>query len=59
MVFGPLPFAVLIGGGGLMIARRRLKPADLLLLCFAVPPLIAVAGEAFVSRANANWAAAA
>lgn len=58
-VFGPLPFAVLAVGGTLLAVRRRLQPADLLLLCFALPPLLTVAGQAFVSRANANWAAAA
>lgn len=59
VVFGPLPFAVLLGGGLLLAVRRRLQPADLLLLCFLLPPLLTVAGQAFVSRANANWAAAA
>ncbi|PXA77605.1 4-amino-4-deoxy-L-arabinose transferase [Caulobacter sp. D4A] len=58
-VFGPLPFGVLLGGGIVLAARKRLQPADVLLLCFALPPLLTVAGQAFVSRANANWAAAA
>jgi 4-amino-4-deoxy-L-arabinose transferase-like glycosyltransferase len=58
-VFGPLPFAVLVGGAGLLAARRRLLPPDLLLACFAAPPLIVVAVQAFISRANDNWAAAA
>jgi hypothetical protein len=30
-----------------------------MLLCFALPPLATVAAQAFVSRANANWAGAA
>lgn len=59
MVFGPLPFAVLLGGGLVLGLRRKLAAADVLLLCFVLPPLVTVAGEAFVSRANANWAAAA
>ncbi|WP_297510499.1 glycosyltransferase family 39 protein [uncultured Caulobacter sp.] len=58
-VFGPVPFAVLVGGAIWLGAKRRLASPDLLLLCFAAPPLILVAGEAFVSRANANWAGAA
>lgn len=56
--FGPIPFAVLIGGSILLAWRRRLQPADILLLCFAAPPLLIVTGQAFISRANANWAAA-
>jgi 4-amino-4-deoxy-L-arabinose transferase-like glycosyltransferase len=55
-VFGPIPFAVLVGGAIGLGARRRLQPADLLLLCLAAPPLLTVAAQAFVSRANANWA---
>ena len=57
-VFGPLPFAVLIGGAGLLIARRRLQPADMMLLCFVLPPLLIVAAQAFINRANANWSGA-
>ena len=53
-VFGPAPFAVLIAGCGLLSWRRRVEPADLLLLCFAAPPVVIVAVQAFVSRANAN-----
>jgi hypothetical protein len=30
-----------------------------LLLCFVLPPLLIVTGQAFVSRANANWSGAA
>ena len=57
-VFGPLPFAVLIGGAALLIARRRLQPADVMLLCFVLPPLLIVAAQAFINRANANWSGA-
>ena len=57
-VFGPIPFAVLLIGAGLALVRRRLSEADLLLLCFSLPPLLIVAVQAFVSRANANWAGA-
>ncbi|MBT9470911.1 MAG: glycosyltransferase family 39 protein [Phenylobacterium sp.] len=57
-VFGPIPFAVLIGGTLLLAVRRRLQPADLLLLCFAIPPLLIVTVQSFISRANANWSGA-
>lgn len=62
-VFGPLPLLVLLGGAALLLlrpeARRTLRPADTALLCLALPPLAIVAFQAFVSRANANWAVAA
>ncbi|MET0271410.1 MAG: glycosyltransferase family 39 protein [Phenylobacterium sp.] len=58
LVFGPIPFGVLITGCVLALRRRRLEPADLLLLCFTLPPLLIVMGQAFVSRANANWSGA-
>ena len=59
LVFGPIPFGVLIAGCVLAARRRRLEPADLLLLCFTLPPLLIVTVQAFVSRANANWSGAA
>ena len=58
-VFGPIPFAVLAGGAVLLAVRRRLTSEDMALLCLALPPLLVVATQAFISRANANWAAAA
>lgn len=58
-VFGPVPFGVLIGGGAVLAWRRRLQPQDLLLLCFALPPLAVVTVGALLSRANDNWAASA
>ena len=58
LVFGPVPFAVLIVGAVLLAGRRRLEPADLMLLCFTLPPIALVALQAFVSRANANWSGA-
>ncbi|MFL4987899.1 MAG: hypothetical protein ACJ8C0_06065, partial [Microvirga sp.] len=57
-VFGPVPLGVLIVGIGLAIVRRRLPANDLMLLCFTLPPLLIVIGQAFVSRANANWSGA-
>ena len=57
-VFGPIPFVVLVVGAGLMAWRRRLTPADLLLLCFTAPVFLIVTLQALLSRANANWTAA-
>ncbi|MEO0730012.1 MAG: glycosyltransferase family 39 protein [Pseudomonadota bacterium] len=55
-VFGPILFA------GLLIVSWRawrdgLTDADALLLCFAIPVILIVTCQAFVSRAHANWAA--
>ena len=58
-VFGPVPFGALIGGGLVLAWRRRLWPQDLMLLCFALPPLVVVTIGALLSRANDNWAASA
>ena len=57
-IFGPIPFVVLIVGAVLLAHRKRLEPADVLLLCFTLPPIALVAVQAFVSRANANWSGA-
>jgi 4-amino-4-deoxy-L-arabinose transferase-like glycosyltransferase len=57
-VFGPIPFAVLIGGAVVLAARRKLQPADVLLLCFAMPAIAIVTSQSFISRANANWSGA-
>jgi 4-amino-4-deoxy-L-arabinose transferase-like glycosyltransferase len=62
-VFGILPFGVLLAGlaaiGLRPAARRALTQADVALLCLTLPPLAIVAAQAFISRANANWAVAA
>lgn len=57
-VFGPIPLGVLIVGLVLAAIRRRISREDLLLVCFALPPLLIVSGQAFISRANANWSGA-
>ncbi len=54
-VFGPLPFLVLVWRG-LAWVRGQASPAERFLLAFALPPLLAVTVQAFLSRANANWA---
>src|SRR5204862_3903159 len=53
-VFGPVAFAVLL----LAIARigaQDTTRADRLMLAFALPPLVLVAGTGFVTRPLANW----
>lgn len=58
-VFGPVPFGVLAGAGITLAVRKRLQGPDLMLACFTLPALAAMVVMAFVSRANANWAASA
>jgi 4-amino-4-deoxy-L-arabinose transferase-like glycosyltransferase len=57
-VFGPVLFVALI----LLVLRAGrstalLTGADRLLICFALPVLVVVTVQAFLSRAHANWAA--
>ncbi|OYX34475.1 MAG: hypothetical protein B7Y99_05515 [Caulobacterales bacterium 32-69-10] len=59
VVFGPIPFVVLAAGAVVLARRRRLQPADRLLLAFVLPPLVVVTVQAVLARANANWAGAA
>ncbi|RAK59817.1 4-amino-4-deoxy-L-arabinose transferase [Phenylobacterium hankyongense] len=58
IVFGPIPLGALMVGGALAARRRRIEPADLLLLCFILPPLAIVSVQSFVSRAHANGSGA-
>ncbi len=58
-VFGPIPFAVFVGGAFMLWRRKNFLPEDVLLLTLALPALLVVLVEAIVSRANANWAGAA
>ena len=57
-VFGPLPFAILLWR---LIAwiRGRASDTEKYLLSIALPPLAVITLQAFLSRANANWAATA
>lgn len=57
-VFGPVPMGALAVGVILAIRRRTIASEDLMLLCFTLPPLVIVTGQAFISRANANWSGA-
>lgn len=61
-VFGPASFIAFIAA--VVIAVRRFELGQdarplLMLAGFAVPALVIVAGQAFISRAHANWAASA
>jgi hypothetical protein len=58
-VFGPIPFAVLLGGGAWLAWKRALTAEDGLLLAWTIPPLAIVLVQAFVAGAKANWAVAA
>lgn len=62
-VFGPVPFLLLIWGAATLGKRLRqagpARAADLALLAFVAPPLLIVSLQALISRAHANWAAAA
>jgi len=55
-VFGPVPFAVLLGGAIWLGVRKKLQAADVLLLCWATPVLLIVLVQAFIAGAKANWA---
>jgi 4-amino-4-deoxy-L-arabinose transferase-like glycosyltransferase len=57
-VFGPVLFTVLLAAIA-RIASPLINRADRLMLAFAIPPLGLIATMAFMTRANANWAATA
>jgi 4-amino-4-deoxy-L-arabinose transferase-like glycosyltransferase len=60
-VFGPLLFPALLVATWTAWQNRRDPDwqAARLLTLFCLPPLLVVAGQAFISRAHANWAASA
>ncbi|HEX3920325.1 MAG TPA: glycosyltransferase family 39 protein [Caulobacteraceae bacterium] len=58
-VFGPVPMAVLLGGGAWLAWKRTLAKPDVLLIAWALPALVVVLGQAFMAGAKANWAVAA
>jgi len=57
-VFGPILFGVLIWATWRAIRERWGDPYRLL-LCFSIPIILLITGQAFLSRAHANWAAVA
>jgi 4-amino-4-deoxy-L-arabinose transferase-like glycosyltransferase len=57
-VFGPIMFAALIATV-IRAWREGLPESDRLLLAFTLPVLLLIIGQAFISRAHANWAAVA
>lgn len=60
MVLGPVPLIVLfIGAIRILMSRQTATEADRLLIAFVAPPIVLVFVQAFLSRANANWAAVA
>lgn len=59
LVFGPLMMAALLGAFWRLARETRRSERELILVAFCLPPLILMLGQAFISEANANWAAAA
>lgn len=59
-VFGPILFVALMAlFVGAAIGRWRPNERERFLIAFVVPPLLIIAAQALLSRAHANWAAAA
>ncbi|MEO1252182.1 MAG: glycosyltransferase family 39 protein [Pseudomonadota bacterium] len=58
-VFGPIAFAALIAAAAAALARPRIDAPRLVLAVFTATPFLIVSGQALISRAHANWAAAA
>lgn len=58
LVFGVIPLAALVFAC-IRRDKRLWRNDQVLLIIFAVTPLLIVAVQAFISRAHANWAAAA
>jgi 4-amino-4-deoxy-L-arabinose transferase-like glycosyltransferase len=55
-VFGPILFAALVATAA-RAWREGLPEADRFLMSFTLPVLLLITGQAFLSRAHANWAA--
>ncbi|GGB66303.1 ArnT family glycosyltransferase [Glycocaulis alkaliphilus] len=61
-VFGPAFFVALVAAFIVLVRQWRKGSADprlIILACFCVPAILVVTGQAFLSRAHANWAASA
>jgi len=54
---GPVIFAVVCAAGARWVVARPTPPEDRLMLAFSLPVLLLLIALAFVTRANANWAA--
>ncbi len=59
IVFGPLTMAALLGAFWRAAREKQRSGGELLLMAFCAPPLVLILAQAFISVANANWAAAA
>ena len=57
-VFGPVLFAMLLWIAWRAV-REDLPQSDRMLLCFSLPVIVLIVGQALLSRAHANWAAVA
>ncbi|MBI3675771.1 MAG: glycosyltransferase family 39 protein [Proteobacteria bacterium] len=58
-VFGPLMMAGLLWIVWRLACGSVRDPSDVMLAAFALPPLVLMFGQAFISDANANWGATA
>ncbi len=59
LVFGPILFIALMAAAYQLIRKHDARGDTFILLIFTLTPLVIVATQAFISRAHANWAAAA
>lgn len=59
LVFGPVLFTALVAAAYVLLRKRDRRSDVFILLIFALTPIAIVAMQAFISRAHANWAAAA
>ncbi|HEX3429273.1 MAG TPA: glycosyltransferase family 39 protein [Rhizomicrobium sp.] len=58
-VFGPILMAGWIGALGRLARRSDRSEPNVILAAFSLPPLVLILVQAFLARANANWAATA
>ena len=58
-VFGPILMLGLIAGWWRVVRKSPRAPNELLLTAFSLPPILIITVQAFISEANANWAATA
>lgn len=60
-VFGPITLLTLFAGLAFLVGRKNKETLtrEVWLLCFIIPPMVAILGQEILSRAHANWAATA